>query len=275
MRRSMSRAIAVGAAVGSLGLLATTAYGEVVDARERAEKHRALVATVSPAVQSAEFAGGGTVTMDVREYVQSERRGIPYRTLTKQTRALAKGTRKVARAGVNGVLVNRWLYSQVDGHITSRQLASQSVVRRPITKIVLVGTYVAPKPKPKPKPVIREKAAPAVVPVQVTRKVAATAAPKRSTTVSRESRRSLWPEVPGAEYLNWAALAQCESSGNPRAVNSYGPYYGLYQFLASTWRSVGGTGLPSDASAAEQTYRAKLLYARSGAGQWPVCGKRL
>lgn len=81
--------------------------------------------------------------------------------------------------------------------------------------------------------------------------------------------------APSADGLNWAALAGCESGGNPAAVNSAGPYYGLYQFLESTWRSVGGTGLPSQNSAAEQTYRAQILYNRSGAGQWPVCGRLL
>jgi uncharacterized protein YabE (DUF348 family) len=81
--------------------------------------------------------------------------------------------------------------------------------------------------------------------------------------------------TPVADGLNWAALADCESGGNPQAVNSAGPYYGLYQFMESTWRSVGGTGLPTDHSAAEQTYRAQILYNRSGAGQWPVCGRYL
>ncbi|MEQ4209855.1 ubiquitin-like domain-containing protein [Actinopolymorpha sp. B9G3] len=76
------------------------------------------------------------------------------------------------------------------------------------------------------------------------------------------------------DSLNWAALADCESSGNPDAVNPAG-YYGLYQFSLSTWESVGGSGNPVDNSSAEQTYRAKLLYQRSGAGQWPVCGSRL
>jgi uncharacterized protein YabE (DUF348 family) len=79
--------------------------------------------------------------------------------------------------------------------------------------------------------------------------------------------------VAGVDGLNWSALARCESGGNPRAVSPAG-YYGLYQFSPSTWRTVGGSGLPSQASADEQLYRAKLLYKRSGAGQWG-CGQHL
>ncbi|MGY1751807.1 ubiquitin-like domain-containing protein [Blastococcus sp. SYSU D01042] len=80
---------------------------------------------------------------------------------------------------------------------------------------------------------------------------------------------------PAADGLNWAALAACESGGRPNAVSSTGKYHGLYQFSVATWQAVGGTGLPSQASADEQTYRAQLLYNRSGAGQWPHCGKNL
>jgi hypothetical protein len=80
--------------------------------------------------------------------------------------------------------------------------------------------------------------------------------------------------VAGADGLNWGALADCESGGNPRAVNPAG-YYGLYQFDVSTWRSVGGSGLPTAASAGEQTYRAKLLYKQRGRSPWPNCGRLL
>ena len=80
--------------------------------------------------------------------------------------------------------------------------------------------------------------------------------------------------VPGADHLNWRGLANCESSGNPRAVNPAG-YYGLYQFDTGTWRGVGGHGLPSHASAGEQTYRAKLLYKKRGRSPWPNCGRFL
>jgi hypothetical protein len=80
--------------------------------------------------------------------------------------------------------------------------------------------------------------------------------------------------VPGADGLNWGALAGCESGGNPKAVNPAG-YYGLYQFDIGTWRSVGGSGVPTSASAAEQTYRAKLLYQQRGRSPWPNCGRLL
>jgi uncharacterized protein YabE (DUF348 family) len=83
------------------------------------------------------------------------------------------------------------------------------------------------------------------------------------------------PGAPGgnAANLNWAALAKCESGGNPRAVNPSG-YYGLYQFSLATWHSVGGTGNPIDATPAEQTHRAEILYNKAGAGQW-TCGSHL
>jgi hypothetical protein len=80
--------------------------------------------------------------------------------------------------------------------------------------------------------------------------------------------------VPGTDGLNWAALANCESGGNPNAVNPAG-YYGLYQFDVGTWRSVGGSGVPTSASAGEQTYRAKLLYKQRGRSPWPNCGRLL
>jgi len=94
-------------------------------------------------------------------------------------------------------------------------------------------------------------------------------------TKARPAARTSSSTGTSADNLNWAALARCESGGNPRAVSSTGRYRGLYQFSIATWQSVGGSGDPIDASPAEQTYRAKILVTRSGRGQWPVCGKYL
>jgi uncharacterized protein YabE (DUF348 family) len=82
--------------------------------------------------------------------------------------------------------------------------------------------------------------------------------------------------TPSADGLNWSALAQCESGGNPYAVaGPNGEYRGLYQFTISAWQGVGGSGDPIDASSSEQTYRAQLLYQRSGDAAWPTCGHYL
>jgi hypothetical protein len=68
------------------------------------------------------------------------------------------------------------------------------------------------------------------------------------------------------------AIAACESGGNPQAVGGGGAYRGKYQFSTSTWAAVGGSGDPAAAPEGEQDRRAAMLYAQSGAGQWPVCG---
>lgn len=109
------------------------------------------------------------------------------------------------------------------------------------------------------------------------RRVIATTWKRRPQTTIVEVGSKMGGVGGDADHLNWSALAQCESHGNPKAVNSAG-YYGLYQFNLQSWHSVGGSGKPTDAGAAEQTYRAKLLYKKVDGrwqGQWPVCGKKL
>ncbi|NLC98918.1 MAG: DUF348 domain-containing protein [Actinomycetales bacterium] len=72
----------------------------------------------------------------------------------------------------------------------------------------------------------------------------------------------------------WDRLAKCESGGN-WATNTGNGYYGGVQFSASTWRSVGGSGLPHQHSREEQIKRGKILQARAGWGQWPSCTRKL
>jgi len=59
-----------------------------------------------------------------------------------------------------------------------------------------------------------------------------------------------------------------ESGGN-YATNTGNGYYGAYQFNLGTWQGVGGSGLPSNASPAEQDMRAQMLYDRRGCSPWP------
>ncbi len=68
---------------------------------------------------------------------------------------------------------------------------------------------------------------------------------------------------------DWYQLRMCEST-NRYTINTGNGYYGAYQFDLSTWRSVGGSGYPNDASPAEQDYRALILYRNRGWEPW-VC----
>ncbi len=89
---------------------------------------------------------------------------------------------------------------------------------------------------------------------------------------ARERRRTGGaPAVAIPSHL--AAIAACESGGDPQAIGGGGTYRGKYQFSRQTWAAVGGAGDPAAAPEVEQDRRAAMLYARAGAGQWPVCGR--
>jgi len=80
--------------------------------------------------------------------------------------------------------------------------------------------------------------------------------------------------APSSSGLNWSALRQCESGGNYQ-INTGNGYYGAYQFDLGTWRGVGGSGYPHQASPAEQDLRAQRLYSMRGSAPWPRCGALL
>ena len=69
-----------------------------------------------------------------------------------------------------------------------------------------------------------------------------------------------------------AAIAACESGGDPTAVSPDGQYRGKYQFDQQTWEAVGGTGDPAAAPEAVQDELAARLQAQAGSNPWPVCG---
>jgi len=90
-----------------------------------------------------------------------------------------------------------------------------------------------------------------------------------STAVAIGSAALLAPAAAHADpsATDWLRLRQCESSNN-YSINTGNGYYGAYQFNLSTWQSVGGSGLPSSASAGEQDARALILYRERGWQPW-------
>ena len=63
-------------------------------------------------------------------------------------------------------------------------------------------------------------------------------------------------------------VIQAESGGDPTAVNGSSGAGGLYGFLPSTWQALGHSGLPENASAAEQNQAFQQEYAQGGTSAW-------
>lgn len=75
-----------------------------------------------------------------------------------------------------------------------------------------------------------------------------------------------------SDPASWDRLAQCEAGGN-WAINTGNGYYGGLQFSLSSWRAVGGTGLPSEHSREIQIAMGQRLHASGGWGHWPGCSR--
>ncbi|CAN5636133.1 hypothetical protein BH10ACT1_BH10ACT1_26470 [soil metagenome] len=73
---------------------------------------------------------------------------------------------------------------------------------------------------------------------------------------------------------DWDRLAQCEAGGN-WAINTGNGYYGGLQFSAQSWRAVGGSGLPHQASRETQIAMGERLRSAQGWGAWPACSAKL
>jgi uncharacterized protein YabE (DUF348 family) len=186
-------------------------------------------------VPSAAITDGLTVKLvRVTQKRVTKAETVRFATRSVKTSKLYKGQTKVVTKGVSGKRKAIYDLTLENGKVKKRELVTADVTTKPKTQVVQVGT----KSKPK------------------------------------ASSSGGGGGTPSGGGLNWAALAKCESGGNPRAV-SPGGYQGLYQFSVATWHSVGGSGQPIDASSSEQTKRAQILYGKTGDKSWPTCGPKL
>lgn len=103
---------------------------------------------------------------------------------------------------------------------------------------------------------------------------AAAAGTNLQLAVAPQAAPSPLDRVPGWKVALFDALAGCEANGN-WGINTGNGYYGGLQFSASSWRAVGGSGLPHHHGRGEQIYRGHLLQERQGWGAWPACARRL
>lgn len=157
---------------------------------------------------------------------------------------LEQGETRVIEEGSEGKVVTK-TYKETIGGKTTVETVVDTKRHEPVARVIAIGTK-APEP----------------------------VAPPASSAPASASASEPAPAASSVGGDVWAALAACESGGNP-STNTGNGYYGLYQFSLPTWQAVGGSGLPSEASAAEQTMRAQILQSRAGWGQWPACSASL
>jgi LysM repeat protein len=106
-------------------------------------------------------------------------------------------------------------------------------------------------------------AIPAPAPVQAA--PVASSAPAAAPAPVAQASSASYSGAPGSFQ---SCVIQAESGGDAGAVNASSGAGGLYGFLPSTWQALGFSGLPENASVAEQNAAFQKEYAQSGTSAW-------
>ena len=241
-----------GSSIGRSGLTLEVVTPKVVHLKlgaKQLKKRKLTAMTVADVLKSADFEvdkhdkvrpsltteiadGDKIVVTDIRVATKKVKREVvDAPVVEREDSSMFEGEQEVVRAGRDGVRAVTYQLRFVNGELAARKVVDADVRRKPVARVVAVGTKEKPEPE--------ETAA----------------------------------NFAGGSTV-WDSLAQCESGGN-WAINTGNGYYGGLQFSASTWRAVGGSGLPHQHSREEQIKRGQILQARAGWGQWPHCSARL
>lgn len=195
---------------------------------------------VSPGLKKQVTDGMKIVFTDVAvKTSQVKGEDVDFQTIEKHDSSMYVGQEKTVREGRAGKRNVTYRIVSRNGEPVKRTVLKQEVTRKPVAKIVKVGT------KEKPAPV-----APA---------------PARSTGGGG---------INLARAAMWDRIAQCESGGN-WSINTGNGYYGGLQFDIGTWQSAGGGDFAPRAdlaSRAEQITVANRVYASRGLSPWGCAG---
>jgi uncharacterized protein YabE (DUF348 family) len=211
---------------------------------------------VSPSLNTVLTDGAQVTWQKVQVRKASSTKEVPAGTLSVKTDDLDKGKVKTVQAGSAGERTTVVQERYVNGKLVSSSLVSSSLTKKPVAKLVQVGTKVASSSSSD----------------------ADDSSDSSDSSSKDDSSKSSSSSSSGGSVSGvWQKLAQCESGGNWSANTGNG-FYGGLQFTASTWAAQGGTkyaALPSQASASEQVAIASKLQKAAGWGQWPACTAKL
>jgi uncharacterized protein YabE (DUF348 family) len=194
---------------------------------------------ISPAATTALKPGVnriGYVKVDVKTITKTL--AVAHGTDETKSATLEVGTKKTSAKGTNGSTSVTYVFTYLDGKLSTSKVVGSKVVTAPVDEKVLVGT----KPKPE------------------------------------EPTADETPTTPSTGDTGaWDRIAECESGGN-WSINSGNGYYGGLQFDHGTWAAYGGTAYATNANGASKAQQIaiaeKVKADRGGYGAWPVCGKK-
>ena len=95
---------------------------------------------VWPTLDAAPTRGMLVKVLRVGTRTETATRSIPYPTQLRYDKSLERGVRKVRQSGQNGSRLETALVTYRDGKAISRKVLSTKVVRKPVPKIVVVGS---------------------------------------------------------------------------------------------------------------------------------------
>jgi hypothetical protein len=219
----------------TVGMVSLTAHAETKATDVAVDP----VAVLAPAATSTDAAALSTTGFTGTKYVYKRTRvAPPVKKVNDPT--IPAGRVKVAKPGKHGLKKLTFRERYVDGTRMTIRYVNTRITIKPQPKVVKVGT--------------------------------------KGLAASRGGYVRIPPNVNATTFrkaMAWAgtsdvrAVRQCEAGGNYRLQDS--PYYGAYQFLTSTWRSMGGGQFASRADLAPswaQDYVAYKLYQSQGWGPW-------
>jgi resuscitation-promoting factor RpfB len=193
---------------------------------------------ITPAPATALKAGVNRIAytkVDVRKVTKTE--SIAFGTDQTKSATLLVGTKKTTAAGKAGEKAVTYLYTYLDGKLTTAKVVTSQVVTAPVDAKVVVGT----KPKPE--------------------------APAADTT----------PTPSTGDTSAWDRIAECESGGNWAINSGNGYYGGLQfdHGTWAAYGGTAYAYNANLATKAQQIAIAEKVKAdRGGYGAWPVCGSR-
>lgn len=194
---------------------------------------------ITPAAATPLKAGVNKVGfVQVLQKTVTKTEAVAHGTDETKSATLLEGTKKTTVKGTNGAKAVTYLYTYLDGKLSTTKVVGSKLVTKAVDEQVLVGT----KPKPEEPTVTTQTDTPAT-----------------------------------GDTSAWDRIAECESGGN-WAIDSGNGYYGGLQFDHGTWAAYGGTAYAYNANGASKAQQIaiaeKVKADRGGYGAWPVCGKR-